>query len=218
MNSQQFFALLQAKSRTMALFGLLFAAVSFSGLMVFGKPYQASTDFLVVQTGNQTQDFYAQFKSSEYLSKVLSNAVYSEYFINAVIETGKMNREFLPFDKKERLKAWSKIVGVQKNLELGIINVIVKGNRERDVARIIDGIAEVLTQKNSFFRGGDEKSVEVRVLSGPVSERHPTLGEILLTLLGGFATGFLFTGFWLVIRDKKEISLEHILNTHADQN
>jgi capsular polysaccharide biosynthesis protein len=206
----------------MILWGVLISAVSFLGLMVFAKPFQSTTDFLVVQTGEQAQDFYTQFKSSEYLSKILSRAVYSEYFINTVVETGKMKKDFLPFNRKERIKAWSKIVTVQKNLELGIITVKVKSDRERDAARIMEGIMEVLTQKNSFFRGGDEKSVEVRVISGPINEQNPTLGKILLVVLSGFAAGFLLSGFWLVVRAKNYFGqsnpLEQILNSSVSED
>jgi capsular polysaccharide biosynthesis protein len=227
MNNQQFFALLRVKFWMMALFGLLFSAASFLGMMIFTKPFQSTTDFLVVQTGGQNQDYYTQFKSSEYLSKILSQAIYSEYFIDAVIETGKVNREFLPLDKKEQLKAWSKMVDVKKNLELGVISISVESNRERDTARIMNGIIDVITQKNFYFRGGDEKSVEVRVISGPINEQRPTLGEILLTLLSGFAAGFLLAGFWLAARDKnffggnnfsKEVSLNDVLSMQEIKN
>lgn len=206
MNNQQLFALLKGKFWAMILFGLLFSAMSFLGLMVFVKPFQSTTDFLVVQAGGGGQDYYTQFKSSEYLSKILSKAVYSEHFINAVVETGKVNKEFLPLDKKERLKAWSKMVDVQKNLELGVITISVKNDRERDMVRVMSAITDVLTQKNSYFRGGDEKSVDVRVISGPINEQNPTAGKILLAVVSGFAAGFLFTGFWLVVRDKNSFS------------
>lgn len=218
MNNQQFFALLSGKFWTMVLFGLLFAAVSFLGLMIFVKPFQSTTDFLVVQAGGQGQDYYTQFKSSEYLSKILSRAVYSEHFINAVVETGKVNKEFLPLDKKERLKAWSKIVDVQKNLELGVITISVKSDRERDMARIMSGVTDVITQKNAYFRGGDENSVEVRVISGPINEQNPTVGKILLAVSSGFVAGFLLTGFWLAMRAKKEITLDDVLSMQEIKN
>lgn len=220
MNNQQFFALLKDKFWTMILFGSLFSAVSFLGLMVFVKPFQSTTDFLVVQAGGGGQDYYTQFKSSEYLSKILSKAVYSEHFINAVVETGKVNKEFLPLDKRDRLKAWGKMVDVTKNLELGVINVSVESDRERDTARVMSAITDVMTQKNSYFRGGDEKSVEVRVISGPISEQNPTGVKILLAVVSGFVAGFLLTGFWLAVRDKnyfdrnnfsKRVTLDDIL-------
>lgn len=220
MSSQQFFALLKAKFGIIIFLGFLFAVVSFFGLMVLEKPFQSSMDFLVVQTNGQAQDFYTQFKSSEYLGKVLSEAIYSERFIDAVVETGKVNSEFLPFDKKNRLKEWGEMVAVKKNLELGIISVTVKSDRERDAARIMNGIAEVLTQKNSLFRGGDEKSVEVRVLSGPISEQNPTVSGILKVIIGGFVAGCLSAVFWVVLQSEillrkkavaDEISLDDIL-------
>lgn len=220
MNSQQLFALLKAKFGIMILFGLLLAAVSFFGLMILEKPFQSSMDFLVVQTNGQAQDFYTQFKSSEYLGKVLSEAVFSERFINAVVETGKVNSEFLPSDKKDRLKTWSEIVAVKKNLELGILSITVKNDRERDAVRIMNGIQEVLTQKNSLFRGGDEKSVEIRVLSGPINEQNPTLGGILKVVSAGFFAGFFLSGFWIALKSEVlsrkretsgEISLDDIL-------
>lgn len=219
MNSQQFFVLLRDKFWIIALFGLLFSAVSFFGLMFLEKPFQSRMDFLVVQTSAQTQDFYSLFKSSEYLGKVLSEAIYSERFIDAVIETGKVNAEFLPLGKKERLQAWSEMVAVRKNLELGIIGVTVNGESERDVARVMNGIALVLTQKNTLFRGGDEKSVEIRILSGPIGEQSPTPGKIVKVVGAGFLAGILLTAFWLIIRAEtasyknreKEVSLDDVL-------
>ena len=202
MNSRQLFALLRAKFGSMLVLGFFLAAISFVGLIFFEKPYQSSMDFLVVQTNGQTQDFYTQFKSSEYLGKVLSEAIFSERFINAVVETGKVNTEFLPFDKKDRLKTWSQTVFVKNNLELGIISVTVKSDRERDAARIMDGITLVLTQQNSLFRGGDEKSVDIRILSGPILERNPTTSEIFKVVLGGFFAGLFLTGVWLIVRNE----------------
>lgn len=200
MNSQRLFALLKAKFGIMVTLGVLFAAISFVGLLFFEKPFQSSMDFLIVQTNGQTLDYYTQFKSSEYLGKVLSGAVYSERFINAVVETGKVSAAFLPANKKDRLKAWSKTVSVKNNLELGIISVTVKSARERDAARIIDGAALVLTEQNSLFRGGDEKSVDIRILSGPILEHTPTTSEIYKVILGGFFAGFFLTGCILLVR------------------
>lgn len=192
--------LLREKIGLILLMGTLTGAVSFFGLMVLTPPFQSSMDFLVVQTNGQNQDFYTQFKSSEYLGKVLSEAVYSERFIEAVVETGKVNAEFLPFDKKARLKAWSRMVSVRKNLELGMLSVVVTNERERDAARVMKGIAEVLTEKNALFRGGDEKSVEIRVLSGPISERNPNTSMIVKTVTAGFLAGFFLASFAVIIR------------------
>ena len=92
------------------------------------------------------------------------------------------------------------MVSVRKNLELGVIGVTIKGDRERDIARIMEGVSEVFTQKNSLFRAGDEKSVEIRILSGPILEQSPTIAKIVKVLLAAFASGFLLTAFIVIVR------------------
>ena len=202
MGNQYLFALIRSKIGTLLLWGFLFGALSFFGLVMTEKPFQTKMDFLVVQTNTSNQDFYSMFKSSEYLGKVLSESVYSERFINALVETGKVNKEFLPFDKGDRLATWSKMVTVEKNLELGILSVTVKGEKERDVARVMDGIAVVLTEKNSLFRGGDEKSVEIRILSGPILSENPDLSKILKVVLGAFLAGVFMATFFVVVKSE----------------
>lgn len=200
MGNQYLFALLRSKMGALILSGLLFGVLGFFGLMVTEKPFQTKMDFLVVQANATNQDFYTQFKSSEYLGKILSEAVHSDRFIDALVETGKVSKEFLPFDKSQRLAAWSKMVTVEKNLELGILSVTVKGDRERDVARVMEGIAQVLTEKNVLFRGGDEKSVEIRVLSGPILEQNPGLSKILKVVAMAFIAGFFLAAFAVVVK------------------
>lgn len=200
MGNQQLFALLRSKIGTLFIWGVLFGALAFFGLIMTEKPFQTKMDFLVVQTTATNQDFYTQFKSSEYLGKILAEAVYSDRFLDALVETGKVNKEFLPFDKQQRLSAWSKMVTVEKNLELGIISVTVKGERERDVARVMDGIAQVLTEKNSLFRGGDEKSVEIRILSGPILEQNPNMTKVVKVILIAFLAGLFLSAFFLIVK------------------
>ncbi|MBP7060999.1 MAG: hypothetical protein KBA91_03425 [Candidatus Moranbacteria bacterium] len=192
--------LLRHKLGILFLGGVLCAAVAFAGTMVLSTRFQSSMDFLIVQSNVQGQDFYSLFKSSEYLSKVLSEAIYSERFIDAIMETGKINGQFLPANKKDRLDAWREMVVVQKNLELGVLSVTVKHDNDRDAARVMSSISEVLIEKNSLFRSGDEKSVEIRVLSGPILETTPTLKKILLVLGGGFLSGILLVSVILAIR------------------
>ncbi len=216
MGNQNIFALLRSKFGALVIVGLLFGALSFFGLMVTEKPFQTKMDFLVVQSNANNQDFYTLFKSSEYLGKILSEAVYSDRFIDALVETGKVNKEFLPFDKQERLATWSKMVTVNKNLELGIISVTVSGDRERDVARIMDGIAQVLTERNSLFRSGDEKSVEIRILSGPILEQSPNVAKILKVVLLAFVAGFLLSAFFVIAREESRATI--VRGTHVPFN
>ena len=200
MGNQYLFVLLRSKIGTLIIWGLLFGALGFFGLIMTERPFQTKMDFLVVQTNATNQDFYTQFKSSEYLGKVLGEALYSERFVDALVETGKVNKEFLPFDKGRRLIAWKKMVAVENNLELGILSVTVKGDRERDIARVMDGIAIVLTEKNTLFRGGDEKSVEIRILSGPILSENPDFSKMLKVTFAAFLAGVFLSAFFIVVK------------------
>lgn len=202
MGNQYLLSTLRSKIGTLLLWGVLFGALGFFGLMVTEKPFQTKMDFLVVQTNAGNQDFYTQFKSSEYLGNVLGEAIFSERFVNAVVETGKVNAEFLPFNKKDKLKAWKEMVAVQKNMELGIISVTVSGKSEREISRTMDAIALVLAERNSLFRGGDEKSVEIRVLSGPILEQNPTLSKIAKVVMAAFLAGVFVATFFVVVKSE----------------
>lgn len=171
--------------------GLVFAALALAYLFSFENGVIARSDFLLVQTNAENQDFYTSFKSSEYLSKVLGEAVTSERFIQASIETGKMTGDMLPpeKDKSARLEAWRDMVSVKQDASLGMISIEVKSGNDRDAYRVLQASSEVLVNRNTLFRGGDEKSVEVRLLSGPIIEKTPSMKGIAIALALGFLVG-----------------------------
>ncbi|NCA93603.1 MAG: hypothetical protein EOM84_00320 [Sphingobacteriia bacterium] len=56
-------------------------------------------------------------------------------------------------------------------------------------------VSEIMINKNNLFRGKVE--LEVRILSGPITEKNPSLSEIALVIFGGFLLGTLFRIFYL---------------------
>ncbi len=200
MSFSQIFRLLGEKKGSILLAGIFVAAVSFFAVTAFSPRVKVTTDYMVVQTNTQSQDFYSLFKSSEYLGKVLSESIWSERFINAVLETGKVGKEFLPMDKSERLKAWRSMVSVEKNIDLGMISVTVKSDTDREAGKVMQAISDVLITKNVEFRGGDEKAVEIRILSGPITERNPTPKELVAIIALGFLAGVSLMAFRITLR------------------
>lgn len=199
MSTDQLWRSLSRRTGAMFLTGLLGASLAFFVLTLVAHPFRAVTDLLVVQN-TPNQDFYTLFKSSEFISKVLAEATLSEKFIGAVVETGKVNQEFLPFDKEERLKAWRRMVSVEKNTDLGLLRVVVQSDNEREAGRLSDAITSVLVEKNQLFRGGDAKSVELRLLSGPITMRQPTLAQIVASVVAGFVVGVVLQGLYTALR------------------
>jgi capsular polysaccharide biosynthesis protein len=199
MTSQQLFWLFRKKLGLMVLFGFLFAAMSFVFLLVAEKNFKVKTDFLVVQKQTATQDVYTLSRSNEYIANVMEESVYSELFINEAIATGIINDSLLPTNRQDRLKAWKKMVVVSKNFQGNVLIVEAKHGNRSNALKIAQAISEVLVKKNYLFRSGAPEDVEVRVLSGPIDEKSPTLTTILLVIGNGFLFGMLlvFVTQWL---------------------
>ncbi|MFA9262501.1 MAG: hypothetical protein ACEQSB_04075 [Undibacterium sp.] len=193
-------ALLWGKKGSIVLFGVFVAAAAFFIETAVSPRYAVRTDFMVVQSSG-SQDFYTLFKSSEYLSKVLSESLYSERFINAVVETGKVSTQgFLPTNKKDRLAAWRSMVSVEKNVELGMLSVTVKSDTEKEASKTMEALSDVLINRNKEFRSGDEKAIEIRVLSGPISDRNPNPKELIALALMGFVAGVFIRSAWIAVK------------------
>lgn len=180
------------------LVGLLCAAGAFVVIVTTTPRSLARMDFLIVQN-TKTSDFYALFKSSEFLSEILVDAVHTERFIERVMMTPGGKVLHLPADTKKRLTAWRKMVDVSQRHKLGRLEIIVYGDRAHDVRMIANGIADVLIQQNSAFRGGAQNDVEVRLLTGPVIESNPSVQSIIVTLLMSFffGVGAVFAGAYV---------------------
>lgn len=214
MSSESAMVVVQRKWGSMLLAGLLAGSLAFFALVFFSKHFKVTTDFLVVQTGtSQSQDFYSMLKSSEYLGKVLSQSVGSEKFISAVIETGGVDGNFLPGNPKDRLEAWEKMVKVTNNPDVGSLHIEVLGDSDRDTLRVAQAVGQVLTEKNMLFRSGDEKSVEIRTLSGPIVEKNPDMERMIFASSAGAVFGislFLLVTFFLAERRARTMFLSAI--------
>lgn len=189
MQSIQYLRLVSEKKGSLILAGIFVAALSFFAVTLVAPRFKVTTDFMVAQVNTTSQDFYTLFKSSEYLGKILAESMQSERFINAVIESGKVSKEFLPTDKRERLEAWREMVTVRSMADLGMLSVVVKADTDREASKVMQGITEVLMIRNAEFRGGDEKAIEMRILSGPITERNPNPKELVLIVVTGFLAG-----------------------------
>lgn len=183
------------------LVGVLVAALSFAVLVIKEKKYKVATDFLIVRNQTGNQDYYSLTKSAEYLGKVLSESIYSDLFIGEVIKTGKVGEEFLSFDKRARVRGWNEIISVKRGPELGIFSVEVIGDNQKEAVRISQAIADVLVNSNKIFLG-ENQNVEIKMLTGPITENNPGLETIALVLAGGMILGVLFGFVWVYFRNE----------------
>lgn len=179
--------LIRNRSGIIVLFGLIFALISFYAFIFTQKRYETKTDFLIVQDQMGTQDFYSLSKSAEYLGGVLSESVYSSVFIDELKKTGKVDTSYFPVNERDLMKKWKKAVEIERSPNLGILKIRVYDNSKNVAIGISQGISDIMVTKNYLFRG--KVNLDVRVLSGPLTEKNPSIGKILLVITAGFLIG-----------------------------
>jgi capsular polysaccharide biosynthesis protein len=186
---QSFYSLLRGKIGIIILFGLIISLLSFYAFIFTQKKYVVTTDYLIVQDQMGTQDFYSLSKSAEYLGGVLSEAVYSSVFVSELKNTGKIGDAYFSVSEKDLMKKWKKSVEIERSLNLGILKIKVYDNDKETAIGLSQGISEIMVTKNYLFRG--KVNLDVRVLSGPIAEKNPSISKILLVTMGGFVLGAL---------------------------
>lgn len=185
----------------MVLIGALLSAFGFLAVVTTEKNYRSTIDILIVQNQEGFSDYYALSKSADYLSRVLSESIYSEKFIDEAAATGKLSGFQLPNDKVERLEGWKKSVSVSRKADTGILQIVLRGDNPQQLNQAASGVMEVLTSKQSLFLGRGQ-NVEVRVLSGPLIEKNFTLSQIFVVIGGGFVLGALVSFIGFFYKDK----------------
>ncbi len=188
---------------TVFLAGVFLGVLSFFLLVVTQKSSRATTDLLVVQSSGNVSDYYTMSKSADYLSGILIESIYSEKFLAEMKTVDSSAVDFLPVDKADRLKAWQKTVSLKKNVNAGIISAEVFGDSSKQTVKISNALIDVLTNKYSLFLGQGQ-SIEIKVLSGPIAEKNPTLAQIILVSIGGFIIGVLLNCLWIFYREKDD--------------
>ncbi len=199
MNLESMLRLAKKELGIIILMGLLAGALSFTALVVSQKNFRASSDLLVVQNQNGFSDYYALSKSADYLAGVLVESIYSEKFLDEIDSTKLVSGSFLPQNKKDRLDTWNKMVRINKNSNAGILNIQVFGDSQKQVVEVSTAILEVLKTKSFLFLGRGQ-DIDIRILSGPIYEKNPSLTSIALAVGGGFFVGVLLTLMWVFYR------------------
>lgn len=187
--SQYIISMLNVHKGNIAFAGLIGGTVAFL-LLVFGsQAYTVQTDYLVIQKGAESQDFYTLSKSVEYSGNVLKESIASNLFLNEAIETQYFNSALFSGDERSRLKSWRKAVEVKQRTSAGILEVTVKHQNRSEAMGIARAISEVLITKNALFRSGDADSIAIKSISGPIVEQSPTPQKLLAGAIAGVILG-----------------------------
>lgn len=222
MNYSQFRAILSKKIGLMILVGLLLAAISFWGIMLLSPRYQSNFDVLVVQNQEGFVDSYTLAKSTEYFSKLLSESVYTETFLNKVTEGDPELSKVLPVGREDRMKAWGKMIQTSINIDLGMIHLKTLANDKASVERLSKTIGNVLAENNNLFISENQK-IEVRMINAPLIKNNPGTNTLVFTVTASFLIGMLLVfiiSFYknLINQKNSKNDFENMIEADTDES
>lgn len=183
------FSLIQVNKGNLAFAGFAGAVAVFVGLVFFSRGYSVQTDFLVMQHSAEKQDFYTLSKSVEYSGNILKEAVLSDLFFTESAKTGYFNAGVFSSNERDRLKEWRKSISISQRSGAGILEVTVKRSNQTEAMGIARAISETLINKNSMFRSGEEDSIFIKTISGPIVEQTPTVSDLIVGAIAGMIAG-----------------------------
>lgn len=154
--------------------------------------YGTNSQLLVIQEGAQGVDPFAVSRSVEYLSKLLSQVVYSNSFFNLVMGSNyTIDKSYFGTDSNEQMKLWKKTVSAKNNQDSGIIDISVYHPDPYQAKQIALAVNDVLITKNSNYQGiGD--SVKVNIIDQPIVSKFPVQPNLPVNLALAILCGILF--------------------------
>lgn len=207
---------IKAKWQTLTVFVLVLTTLAFAFSLVQPQKYRSEQRFLVVSRYAEDVDPYAATRSTEYLSNLLSEVMYSQRFMNSVLTSGfAVDQSIFPELPKKRAKAWKKTLGTRVLGDTGIIDVSVYHKGRFTAEQLALAVGQVLRSQHSDYHSRGE-SVAIQTIDQPITSIRPVQPNILLNTAVGFALGLISGLAFVYLFPKREVDFigreKHVLN------
>lgn len=183
--------LIRQKWQTVVSVALLITALVFALSAVQPAKYRSSTRLLIVQNYSLDVDPYAASRSTDHLSNILSEVIYSTNFFDQVMHAGFDIKDTFSQRAEKRQKQWQKTIRAKVINDTGIIAVDVYHRDRYQAGQLAYAIAYILKTKNSDYHGGGE-GVMVKTLDEPITTMRPAEPQTLLNTLVALFLGLIF--------------------------
>ena len=186
--------------------------------------YRSSTRLLVVQEYSGIADPYVASRSTQYLSNILAEIVYSTSFFNEVMKSGFNIDDNFSKNKQKRKKQWKKMINTRVINNTGIIVINVYNKNQWQAEQIAKAVSYTLRTKHSRYHGGGSK-VLIKVIDEPITSNYPVKPNLvvsfILSLIFGLILGIAFVYFYPDYKIrlwKKKEKFAGSLKINNDQN
>lgn len=148
--------------------------------------YRSDITILIIQKETNTA---SASRSVEYLSEIFSQVIFTELFLDDVLNSSlKIEKKFSD-DPGERKKQWEKEVQVEKISGAGILKISVFDRSMIESRKIARAIAQNFSENGQKYHGRKEV-IEPKLIDGPITSSLPVSPNIFLNTALGLIIGF----------------------------
>ena len=156
--------------------------------------YRSSMNLLVIQGGKENLDYYTASKSTQYLSDILSQVIYSTSFYDSVMNSGFRITDNFSKSEQKRKKQWQKTIDTRVLRDTGIISVNAYSTKRDQAEQIVQAVSYILKTKHSTYHGSGYQ-VKVSIIDKPITSNWPVKPNLISNLAIAFLLG-IFSSLW----------------------
>ncbi len=221
----EFLQKIREKWQTVLTITVLVAAIVFSISAFLTPQYGSKVSILVIQVQpNDKVDAFSAAKSAEYLSDILARVIYSESFVQNILESPFDAKIDFPLDAEKKKEYWKNKIDVKRVNNTGIIEVAVFDRDRLNAEKIAEAISWAYNIKGNEYHGGGDR-VKIEKIDGPITSINPTKPNLLLNtllgiilgLVGSVAVIFFLEDFELRIFGKRKKSEQELNNQKQEE-
>lgn len=178
MELKDFFYVLRRKAELILLIVTFFTISIFLFNALQTPEYSSTARIMIIQKSLQDTDAFIAARSSERLSIILSEVIYSNSFFNDVLASSKNIIDDFSQDPAERRKEWQRQVKNRIDSDKGIIEITAYDKNKSQSVEMLNGIIKTLTDNGEKYHGGS--NISIRVIDEPLISKNPARPNILL--------------------------------------
>ncbi|MEA1925966.1 MAG: Wzz/FepE/Etk N-terminal domain-containing protein [Patescibacteria group bacterium] len=148
--------------------------------------YRSDITILFIQKEANTA---SASRSVEYLSEIFSQVIFTELFLDDILDSSLEIEKKFSDDPGERKKQWEKEVQVEKISGAGILKISVFDESMIESRKIARAIARNFSENGQKYHGRKEV-IEPKLIDGPITSSLPVSPNILLNTVLGLIIGF----------------------------
>jgi capsular polysaccharide biosynthesis protein len=179
------------KWRIVIVVSLAVSCLVFSVSAILPARYSSQISLLVIQKQPADKiDAFSAAKSAEYLSDILSKAVYTDMFFADVMSAPQKPTNQFSSNHEDRKKEWSKEVKTKTINNTGIIEITVLDQSRTEAEKLAQAIAWSFSSNGQKYHGAEDR-VEIKLIDGPITSQYPTSPNIFVNAVLGFIAGLI---------------------------